>query len=1261
MELRKKLRAALSGVLALQLAMPVWLIPTPVAAAGETITFVGSPKYVRANNGGDLDAQVIATNTTDSVDFYIDGSLTPVSTSTVIPGAAAGYEWYRLYTPLAPGEHTLVAVANISGGGTATTSTPGTVYSLDLPTVSYVIPSATTAVFRSSDNPLRINAEDQFNQFKQAIFTISNSGGVVGTYTVTRAQCDLREAGNRVLCDVNDSATWSPLPDGNYTAKVTTYTMANNRADNIPSLPFIVDNTKPTLSNFTIDSPTGVSTYQASITVSANASHVIGVADVDFWVTNPESRPAGPVCTGNGTRFATATVASTDGDGKYRTTLNTSALDGLYCLNAQSESLSHGHSTPIATAMVLIDNTEPATTLSTPLDDAITNSSITIAGSSIDNQQVAAVHLYYRAAGGGAWAPITTVTNPVPGTPYVWSYDWTPATDGSYDIKASAEDVAGNVESSAYAYNIAYDTTAPVVTEVTPVSTPTNDADPDYTFSSTEAGTIGYAGGCNSATTVATAGDNTIELLSLSDGTYVGCTVTVTDAAGNTSSALTLTSFTIDTTAPAVAITSTTPAANGITRGDFTINGTATDTLSGITSVTLLWSPHGAGTWTTLATPTVTGGVWTYTFRPSSADYYDFMVTGVDAAGNAATPDEVDNLGFDRTTPTGSFISPASGSWFNGSFNLTGTALDNLAGVDRIRLRIDTQPWVTLDLPTQYNTPTTGYWQGTIDPTALANGQYRVQLSIRDAANNSRTINLNTIGYDSETPVTTITDPADNSYHNSAITIDGSSSDGYSGVASVAISYRASGAVSWTSLNTDTNPTPVAGTYDWTPYSWNTVPSDGVWEIMVETTDVAGNTSSVIRTVTYDTKAPTLTVVTPITTPSNNTTPSFTFNTDEAGSITYDGLCSSPTTVATAGDNTITFNALPEGIYTDCTVMVTDAAGNPSTSLAVGTFVIDTTAPVTTLSSPSNNVFVNSSLTISGTSTDAVGLSQVRLYSSPAGADTWTLITTVALSGTSAGWSYNWTPSSEGSYDIKAAATDAAGNEEHSAYARNITFDVTAPTIVETQIIKDGVIINSLTVGDIITVRARVTDTYGVKTLASVIENTASGKSLGSVTLTSVGGNWYEGSFTVPATYTDGTPVADADGRWTVGATDNAGNYTFAWSGFTVKPVTTTTGGTTTTTTTRTGGTAGTTGSTTGATGGTTGEGSSTTEETTSASVPSENPQELNSEPEVAGASTTNEDQARNFAWLWWVLGIAAIGGAAYWYWFRQMIPAENS
>ena len=89
------------------------------------------------------------------------------------------------------------------------------------------------------------------------------------------------------------------------------------------------------------------------------------------------------------------------------------------------------------------------------------------------------------------------------------------------------------------------DTTAPVIAEVTAVTTPTTDTTPDYTFSSDEAGTITYGGSCSSSTTSATGGNNTITLVSLSSGTYSDCTITVKDAAGNVSNTLTSSLFSV--------------------------------------------------------------------------------------------------------------------------------------------------------------------------------------------------------------------------------------------------------------------------------------------------------------------------------------------------------------------------------------------------------------------------------------------------------------------------------------------------------------------------------------------------------------------------------------------------------------------------------------------------------------------------------------------------------------------------------------------
>ena len=92
--------------------------------------------------------------------------------------------------------------------------------------------------------------------------------------------------------------------------------------------------------------------------------------------------------------------------------------------------------------------------------------------------------------------------------------------------------------------------------------------------------------------------------------------------------------------------------------------------------------------------------------------------------------------------------------------------------------------------------------------------------------------------------------------------------------------------------------------------------------------------------------------MTAVATPGNDTTPSFVFSSDEAGTITLnvnEGFSTS--TSASSGNNTITFNTLDgNGTYSGKTITVTDAAGNAN-SLTIPDFVIETVAPTMTISS----------------------------------------------------------------------------------------------------------------------------------------------------------------------------------------------------------------------------------------------------------------------------------------------------------------------
>ena len=105
------------------------------------------------------------------------------------------------------------------------------------------------------------------------------------------------------------------------------------------------------------------------------------------------------------------------------------------------------------------------------------------------------------------------------------------------------------------------------------------------------------------------------------------------------------------------------------------------------------------------------------------------------------------------------------------------------------------------------------------------------------------------------------------------------------------------------------------------------------------TTDTTAPVTDTTAPVT-DTTAPVIAGVTAVTTPTIDSTPNCTFYSDEAGTITYGGSCSSVTTSATIGNNTITLSSLSVGTYSDCTISVKDSAGNASNTLAIPPFTV---------------------------------------------------------------------------------------------------------------------------------------------------------------------------------------------------------------------------------------------------------------------------------------------------------------------------------
>jgi len=317
--------------------------------------------------------------------------------------------------------------------------------------------------------------------------------------------------------------------------------------------------------------------------------------------------------------------------------------------------------------------------------------------------------------------------------------------------------------------------------------------------------------------------------------------------------------------------------------------------------------------------------------------------------------------------------------------------------------------------------------------------------------------------------------------------------------------------------------------------------SDGTYSdctITVDTTNSWLINSLTMSSFTIDTTAETLLEVTAVTTPTNDTTPNYTFSTNEAGTITYGGSCSSSATSAFSGDNTITFNSLSDGTYSDCTITVTNSSAN-SITLNISSFRIDTTVTASWSAATDDVGTVTGALT-SGDTTDDTALvlsgtnesgSSVKVYNGS------TELGAATVSGTS--WTYSATVANGTTYQFNVKETDLAGNTSNATTNFAVTGDTSAPTANFTAATDDvGTVQEALTSGDTTDDTALVLS--GTNESGSSVMVYKSSTELGAATVSGT-------SWTYSATVADGTTY-----QFNVKETDLAGNTSNATTNFTV-------------------------------------------------------------------------------------------------------------
>ena len=566
-------------------------------------------------------------------------------------------------------------------------------------------------------------------------------------------------------------------------------------------------------------------------------------------------------------------------------------------------------------------------------------------------------------------------------------------TDGTYSgITITITDAAGTSSAALTIPDIIIDTTAPVISQVTAITTPGNDTTPSYVFTTSEAGTI-TSNLAFSSSSAANSGNNTITFNTLAEGTYTGKTITVTDAAGNASNTLTIPDFVIDTTAPVISqVTAITTPGNDTTpsyifSSDKT--GTITSNLT-FTSSSAASSGNNTITFDTLAPGTYTGKT----------------ITVTDAAGNASNTLTIPDFVIDTTAPTAAITYDSVGPYKNGE-TVVITATFNEAMLDSPvpQITITGSGIANVNATNMTKVSTTVYTFSYSVPTGDGTGTITLTVGT-DLAGNTITVNPtsgNTFTVDNTAPVisqvTAITTPGNDNTPSYVF-----SSDQLGTITSnLAFSSTTSASIG---NNTITFSTLADGTYTGKT---------------ITVTDAAGNASNTLTIPDFviDTTAPTISQVTAIATPGNDTTPSYVFNSNQAGTITSN-LAFTSSTSATVGENTITFSTLAEGSYTGKNITVTDAAGNASNLLVIPDFVIDTTLPVLTLIGANplpaelGNAFTDPGATSNGGET-------------------------VSVSGTV-------NKDVIGDYTLTYSATDAAGNT--GTITRNVQVrDNTAPVI----------------------------------------------------------------------------------------------------------------------------------------------------------------------------------------------------------------------
>jgi hypothetical protein len=616
--------------------------------------------------------------------------------------------------------------------------------------------------------------------------------------------------------------------------------------------------------------------------------------------------------------------------------------------------------------------------------------------------------------------------------------EYTPAATGA----AAATTIAfGTDDSDERRYDFAVtglgqDVTAPTGFTVSFDDGLLNSADAgstSFTFAGAEVGTtydysITSDGGGGSATgsgAIATATDtiSSVDVSGLPDGTLT-LSVTLTDAATNTSAAQTDTA-TLDQTAPTLVITGPTTTQTGAFTATFTFSEDVNNFALGDISV-------GNGAATVLAG---SGAVYTATITPAADGSVTVDVAAAvaqDDVGNDNTAATQFSVEADVTVPTLAITGPTVTQ--TGAFTATFTFSEDVTGFALGDISVGNGAATGL-------VGSGAVYTATITPAADGSVTVDVAAAVAqdDAGNDNTAASQFSVEADVTAPTLTITGPT--ATQTGAFTATFTFSEDVTGFALGDISVGNGAA------------TGLAGTG--AVYTATITPAgDGSVTVDVAAAvaqDDAGNDNSAATqfSVEADLTAPTLTITGPTATQTGAFTATFTFSEDVTGFAVGDIAVGNGAASSLAGSGavyTATITPTADGTVTvDVAAAVAqDDAGNDNTAAAQFSVEADVTVPGLSISGPFGTQI--GAFQVSFTFTESVTgfeLGDITVGNGSAG----------ALAGSGASYTATITPASDGTVSIDVAAgvaQDAAGNGNSIAGQLNIDADLTAPTVAIT-------------------------------------------------------------------------------------------------------------------------------------------------------------------------------------------------------------------